>query len=126
MLDQFQQTLAQVAVVFGLPFFAGFEQYPGQPHVGVAGGIVIDDAPVTGRLFAPQPGGQPACQITVGEVVFGPAEDLIEGFAVVGNQRVEQRIGLRFRCGACLLGIFDHAAIGLDESMFIGFPLWPG
>lgn len=66
-------------------------------------------------------------EIAAGEIVLSPAEDTIEGGAIVVGQGKKEGVGLAFRCGVLIsVGIEDAPALRVDEAGRVGAPELPG
>ncbi|MCY1287572.1 hypothetical protein D9M70_365690 [compost metagenome] len=95
----------------------GFGQRIRVPEVGVRGRVGIHDTPGTVVALAPAPRGQLVGEVAAAKVGHAPLPCLVEGGAVVGDQREHHGVGLAFG-GAVLRahGRVDDAPVGLHET----------
>src|SRR5262245_49842965 len=61
-------------------------------------------------------------KISSGEVAFGPAEECVEAWPIVGDQREEHRVGLRLRRRAVVRIVIDDSRLVVDEPGDVTLP----
>ena len=109
-----------------VPETCGFEKVVGDPEVGVGGVVRVDDAPAVSG-FPPKPRGKILRDVALAQILFGPLEELREGFPVVGDEREEHGVGLPFaRRDGAFVAVVDHTEVLVDVDRLEAVPHWPG
>ena len=109
-----------------VPETCGFEKVVGDPEVGVGGVVRVDDAPAVSGL-PPKPRGKILRDVALAQILFGPLEELREGFPVVGDEREEHGVGLPFaRRDGAFVAVVDHTEVLVDVDRLEAVPHRPG
>ena len=121
-----QQRIGELAVARLAPQTRGVDERAGQPQVGVGGRVGVDQRPAAVVVPPPAPAGQARREVAAREVAFGPAEQGVEGSAVVRDECEKERVGLAFRGGvAGAVLVVDDAAVALHEARPVSAPERP-
>ena len=124
--DQGEKASALGPVFRNLPDPACLDQGVGDPAIGVGGRVVVQDPPASVRSFSPEPGRKMGRQVSPGQVVGDPGEDVPKGSLVSRDQGKEERVGLSFRGAPVMVRAVDHPPVPLQKGLPEMVPERPG